>query len=167
MGVQWYSVFDEVLQDQPIVRVSDAVRAYVRREPTRAELHAARRAANRYAERGFASVVHVPHRGVNVLLLVRDHVDVEHHKVAIEEAAAGRVIAAPTGRGPRSDRRALTTMTQHVISAGTAARTIDVGKIDPEYAMVVVHELDLALQDLNRLRDRLARRSTHGRLVIG
>lgn len=166
MSVQWYSVFEDALQHHPIIRVSDAVRAYVRRDPTRAEMHAARRAANTWAKRGSGSVVHVPHRGANVLLLVRDDVDIEQHKTAIDQAVSGQARVVSTRAAPRSERRALTTISQHVTAAGKAARLVDASKIDRPSAMVIAHELDLALQDLGRLRDRLVRRSTHGRLTI-
>lgn len=167
VGVQWYSVFDDALQGQQFVRVSDVVRAHVRRVPTRSEMHAARRAANSYAARGLASVVHVPHRGANVLVLVRDDVDVEHNSRAIEDVASGRAGPLSVRRGPRSERRVLTVITRHVVAAGSAARAVDVGKVDRDHAMVIAHELDLALDDLGRLRDRLCRRSTHGRMAIG
>src|SRR4051812_3747837 len=60
--VPWQQLIADELATGGVVIVRELVTRRLRREPTRAELTAARRAANRYAAAGHAEIVRVPSR---------------------------------------------------------------------------------------------------------
>ena len=63
MKVSWFGVFDQALRSADVIAVWATVENHLERPLTRAELTAARRAANRYAAASSISVVRIPAPG--------------------------------------------------------------------------------------------------------
>ena len=78
----------------------------------------------------------------------------------LHAVATGRSLPRATRRGrPRSERRTVDTLARHVASARRAARRVDVDRLTPTDAAGFAADLVDPLQDLDRLRERLKRRS--------
>ncbi|HET9646994.1 MAG TPA: hypothetical protein VFP34_02040 [Microlunatus sp.] len=153
-------MFTDALKDAEVIGAAAAVRAFLGREPTRAEITAARRAAGSYARSGQATTFYVSSGRARVLMLARPDADVERQ--GLRDVAAWRK-HQPRRGAPRSDQRVLATLTTHVVAAGRAARLIDIAKVSPANAAGFADDLDDAMKELARLRARLRRRAQHGR----
>lgn len=155
---QWHAVFHAALTRSEVVGVKAAVRAYLRREPTRAEMNAARRAVASFSEAEPADVYHVPVSGVRMLLLARPGVEVD---AAVAERAVTRQIRPSQPRQPDA-ARLLKTIERGVETAAEAARHMAVADVNPRDAADAAAVLAGALPDLTAVRKCLERRSVAG-----
>lgn len=120
----WRDVLLDALDHQPAVAVLRVVERHVKRQPTRAELSAARRAAGRLAETGQARLVTVPIRTAigyrRHLLLIRQGVTVAD--VDLEQLAAPA--ADPATASPAA-RRVARLLDRIGADAGRVTRSLD------------------------------------------
>lgn len=151
---RWHDVFHAALTRAELVGVQAAVRAYLRREPTRAEMNAARRAVHSFAVAEPADIYHVMVNGKQMLLLARPGVEVD---TTVAERAVTRRIRPDQPRTP-DVRRLLRTVERGIETAATAARQINVADIDPPHADEAAAVLQQAISELNTFRRRLTRR---------
>ena len=148
-GVAWQELIADELAREPVVVVRDLVAREARGQPTRAQLSAARRAANRYAASGRAVIVRVPSDAANqarVLTLVRTG---ETPTIASRGPRRGRA---------RSDLVIARGLVRTVDGVVPAARLIDPAKIAPEEARSLAAALEDPIEELVRLRIWLGER---------
>ncbi len=151
-GIGWQQLIADALADQPVVVVRDLVARRVGGEPTRAQLSAARRAANRYAASGRAVIVRVPSDADNrahILTLVRT------------DATAPITTRHPRRGRARSDLVLARGLVRTVDRVVPAARLIDPAKISPDEAATLAAALDDPIEELVRLRVWLTDRGHH------
>jgi hypothetical protein len=132
--------------------VRDLVAREARGQPTRAQLSAARRAANRYAASGRATIVRVPSDADNraqVLTLVRT------------DAAPPFTTRHPRRGRARSDLVIARGLVRTVDRVVPAARLIDPARISPDEARTLAAALDDPIEELVRLRVWLTDRGHH------
>ena len=159
MALRWYEVFADALDRAETIGVAATVRPYFSREPTRAEITAARRRANSFAAAGRAELFDVPVKGTRMLVLARPATERPADEL-LHAVATGRSLPRATRRGrPRSERRTVDTLARHITSAGRAARRVDVDRLSPDDAAAFAADLADSLHDLDRLRERLKRRA--------
>ncbi len=140
--VPWQELIADELAREPVVVVRDLVAREARGEPTRAQLSAARRAANRYAAAGRATIVRVPSDAANraqVLTLVRT----DTTSPPLRRPRRGRA---------RSDLVIARGLVRTVDGLVPAARLIDPAKITPDDARTLAAALDDPIEELVRLR---------------
>lgn len=162
MKVSWFGVFDQALRSADVIAVWATVENHLERPLTRAELTAARRAANRYAAASSISVVRIPAPGGGPIrtipLLARADADLSDIE-RLTAIASGRI--AGTARRGRVRTSAAVRAQGLVTATGTAARQarrLKTGKFDPAYAAQLAADLAEALPHLQALEERLRRR---------
>ena len=155
MAHQWHAVFHDALTRSEIVGVQAAVSAYLRREPTRSEMNAARRLLGHAAAEA-VDVWSVAVGGKRVLLLARPGAEVD---AGPAERAVLRQIRPGRARRPHT-ARLLDTIERGVETAVEAANRLDVEDVDPDEAREAAALLDLTAPQLAALRMQLKRRST-------
>ena len=161
MHVSWYEVFDDALSSRPVIAVSRVVEAHLGHSPTRSEITSARRAANSYARGSNAHTLHVwarraDGRKIRVLLLARADADLDDTD-QLEAVATGRA-AVPRTRGRPRGAQGVESLLAAIVKSAHSSRRVDLDHLDPEHARHLADELDDALNDFRRLRDRLHRR---------
>ena len=155
MAHQWHAVFHDALTRSEIVGVQAAVRAYLRREPTRSEMNAARRAVTSFAAVEPVDVYTVPAGGKQMLLLARPGTEVD---AGPAERAVLRQIRP--GRPRRPDTaRLVATIERGVETAVEAASRLDIEDVEPDQARELAALLDQTTPQLTALRMRLKRQS--------
>lgn len=159
VAVQWHAVFDDALRSAAIIAVGAAVRDYVRRTPTEAELSAARRAANRYATTSNVQLVRVSApmggRGIRtVLLLARADADLGDPE-RLRDIATGRSRPAHQGKGTRNVSQRAETLVTTLTKAARTARLLSAGQLEPDHAAALSSEMAVVLPDLLHLQQRL------------
>ena len=162
MKVHWFGVFDQALRSADVIAVWAAVENHLERPLTKAELAAARRAANRYAAASTISVVRIPAPGGGrirtIPLLARADADLSDIE-RLTAIASGRI--AGTARRGRV-RTSATVRTQALVTtvgnASRQARSLRPGRFDPSYAAQLAAELAEALPRLHELEERLRHR---------
>ncbi|GAA3689643.1 hypothetical protein GCM10022204_00380 [Microlunatus aurantiacus] len=162
MKVSWFGVFDQALRSADVIAVWAAVENHLERPLTRAELTAARRAANRYAAASAISVVRIPAPGGGPIrtipLLARADADLSDIG-RLTAIASGRIAGtARRGRVRTSAPVRAQAMTTAVGTAARQARRLKTGKFDPQYAAQLADELAGALPHLHELEQRLRHR---------
>ena len=164
MAVQWHPVLDQALAETAVVGVADAVTRHLGRNPTRAEITAARRAAHRYAATGQAQLTLLPSiaagRKNRVLVLARPDVDLDD-VLALRQtvAAPTKKAAKPQGQGVKDTPRRAESLLTQVSHATRAARLLPVSQIEPAHAKLLAEDLTEVVAGLATLAADLIHRS--------
>lgn len=159
MRIRWFAVFDQALRSNDVIAVWRVVEQHLDRPLTKAELAAARKAANRYAVAAKVRIIRVPEpagRGIRTIpLLARP--DANLTDIERLTAIASGVIA--TGPRRRRTRRTpterATALVDTVMTAAQRARRLPVTRLDAARADALAEELATALHELHELEVRL------------
>lgn len=153
---RWQQVLLDALAEQPAIGVRATVETHLGRPPSRAELMAARRAANRLGD--LARFVHL--EGVassgGRLVLTRPGAQVDRH--ALKRAAEGRP-PAPLAIGTNGTGTAKSAL-RWAQRAADAARQVDPDRISLDQADAISTELDDAVEHLVQLSRQLRARAS-------
>lgn len=152
-------MFDQALRSNDVIAVWRVVEQHLDRPLTKAELTAARRAANRYAVTAKVRIIRVPEpagRGIRTIpLLARQDANLTD----IERLSAIASGAIATGPGRRRTRGAATeratALVDTVSTAARRARRLPVTKLDTGRALALADELAIAVSELQQLEGRL------------
>ena len=158
---RWQQVLTDALDQSLAIGVRAAVADHLGRSPTRAELTAARRAAHSLAALGRARVLHVPGADADAnggdrsyLVLAKPNVimnDIRLRGLAVASEAGSRKNSHNHAQTARNLRRSLR-------NASAGARLIQADGLDSTSAADLAASLDVALEELHRLRHGLDRR---------
>jgi len=159
MRISWFAVFDQALRSNDVIAVWRVVEQHLDRSLTKAELAAARRAANRYAVAANVRVIRVPEpagRGIRTIpLLARQDANLEDIE-RLTAIASGAIATGPGRRRSRSDvAERSTALVDAVSAAARRARRLQVTKLDSARAHALGNELATALGELQQLEARL------------
>lgn len=158
--MRWFAVFDQALRSSDVIAVWRAVEQHLDRPLTRAELSAARRAANRYAQTAQVRLIRIPapagSGGIRTVPLLA-RLDADLDDIGRLSAIASGTIAVDTGRrragGRPVDRTAA--LVAAVSTAGRRSRRLAVTRLDADRAAGLADELAAALDELQDLERRL------------
>jgi hypothetical protein len=160
MSMRWFAVFDQALRSNDVIAVWRVVEQHLDRPLTRAELTAARRAANRYAVAAKVRIIRVPEPagsgGIRTIPILA-RLDADLDDVERLSAIAAGTIATGGGRRRTSGdvgERA-TSLVGTVATAARRARRLPVAKLDADRAASLADELSSALSLLHDLEKRL------------
>ena len=159
MRIRWFAVFDQALRSNDVIAVWRVVEQHLDRPLTKAELAAARKAANRYAVAAKVRLIRVPEpagRGIRTIpLLARQDAnltDIER----LTAIASGAIATEPGRRRPRrTPAERATTLVDAVTTAAHRARRLPVARLDAGRADALAEELAAALDELRELEGRL------------
>ena len=161
MRMRWFAVFDQALRSNDVIAVWRVVEQHLDRPLTRAELTAARRAANRYAVAAKVRIIRVPEPagsgGIRTIPLLA-RLDANLDDVERLSAIAAGTIPDGVGRRRRTGGDVGVRATTLVTTVGTAARRarrLHVAKLDVDRAAALADELAGALSELHDLEQRL------------
>ncbi len=165
MSMRWFAVFDQALRSNDVIAVWRVVEQHLDRALTRAELTAARRAANRYAVAAKVRIIRVPEPagsgGIRTIPLLA-RLDANLDDVERLNAIAAGTIAGQGHRrrasGDVGERAAKVVST--VATAARRTRRLPVAKLDADRAAALADELAGALAVLHDLEQRLRTAST-------
>jgi hypothetical protein len=153
---RWQQVLVDALHNEPAIAVRTVVADHLNREPTRAELTAARRAAHHL--KGFVRPLHIPAPVLgsagsrHVLVLVR--VDTKIDPDQLRRVALGSTAAEQPGPG---DAVRTTEAVQAAETAARLLRGIHPQRLDPTQTDEVAGRLEAASQELLRVSRQLRR----------
>lgn len=159
MRIRWFALFDQALRSNDVIAVWRVVEQHLDRQLTKAELVAARKAANRYAVAAKVKIIRVPEpagRGIRTIpLLARQDANLTD----IERLSAIASAAIATEPGRRRARRSLADRTAAVVdtvaAAASQARRLSVARLDPVRADALAEDLASALEELHELEVQL------------
>lgn len=161
MRIRWFAVFDQALRSNDVIAVWRVVEQHLDRSLTRAELTAARRAANRYAVAAKVRIIRVPEPagsgGIRTIPLLA-RLDANLDDVERLSAIAAGTIADGVGRrrrtGGDAGERAAALVTA-IAAASRRVRRLQVAKLGAAQAGALADELAEALSELHDLEQRL------------
>lgn len=158
MRIRWFAVFDQALRSNDVIAVWRVVEQHLDRPLTKAELAAARRAANRYATAAKVRIIRVPEpagRGIRTIpLLARQDAnltDIER----LNAIASGAIASGPGRRSRRDVSERTTTLVDGVTTAARRSRRLPVSRLDARRAEALADQLAAALAELQDLEERL------------
>ena len=160
MRVHWFRVFDQALRSSEVIAVWRVVEDHLERPLTRAELTAARRAANRYAAASRIRMVRVPapagSGGVRTIpLLARSDADLGDIE-RLTAIASGKIAAgAHRGRPTKSAGQRAESLVATVTKAARGTQPLRTGRLDRQLATALADDLAEALPALQDLHRRL------------
>ena len=172
MRVHWFRVFDQALRSSEVIAVWRVVEDHLERPLTRAELTAARRAANRYAAASRIRMVRVPapsgSGGIRTIpLLARSDADLGDIE-RLTAIASGKIAAGPhRGRPTKSAGQRAEALVATVTKAARGTHPLRTGRLDPQLATALADDLAEALSALHDLERRLRLRGERDRRAKG
>ena len=160
---RWQKLLADALDQNVAIGVRAAVADHLGRAPTRAELTAARRAAHGLAALGRARVLHVPGADADANAGDRNYLVVAKPNVILNDIRPrGLAVAGSDAAGrksPHSHAQAARNLRHALRNAAAGARLIQAEGLDSESAAEVAASLADALEELQRLRRSLDRRT--------
>jgi hypothetical protein len=159
---RWQQVLAEALDQNLAVGVRAAVADHLGRAPTRAELTAARRAAQSLAHSGRARVLHVPGADAVASAGDRSYLVVAKPNVIMNDIRLrGLAVAATNATGrksPHNHAQTARNLRRSLRNAAAGARLIQADGLDSKSAADIAASLADALEELRRLERSLDRR---------
>ena len=161
-GRRWQHLLTDALIRQPVAGVRAVIEHELGRPATRAELHAARRAAHRLAEDGHCQLRHIEARrggkGRRSKMLLIGRVgmaEIDWPDAGALELAA-TTFPTPT---PSGTAHALSQLITAVEVASQWAKHVDLDSLSPDEASDAVLQISKPVQDLYGLRRELKKRA--------
>ena len=160
---RWQHVLLAALKHQDAVSVRSAVNVHLGREPSRAELHAARRAAHSLADNQLVRLEHIPGSitelgaARHVLVIIRPGTTSGDGRIGRHSAAA---VAAgqPVLTAPDSQARTVQRLRRAAHEVARLARAVDTNTLDTTTAANLHNDITAANDEFARLNQKLQRR---------